>query len=164
MGQKRRLGLGGGATLMPRRLRYCTPSLSPLPFRGKIVPRPLLLRPVPSCFAPSPLASPCPPLTSSLSPRPLSASPPCPLTSPIPVKDASLTQTYSFLPASWAGDTHEETDFLPISDREEEEYLNRRTDSFNDDASTYGKVLADGSRGVEARRLDCSATSKGELA
>ena len=34
------------------------------------------------------------------------------------VKDASLTQTYSFLPASWAGDTHEETDFLPISDRE----------------------------------------------
>ena len=45
------------------------------------------------------------------------------------VKDASLTQTYSFLPASWAGDTHEETDFLPIGDREEEEYLNRRTDS-----------------------------------
>ena len=35
------------------------------------------------------------------------------------VKDASLTQTYSFLPASWAGDTHEETDVLPISDREE---------------------------------------------
>ena len=34
------------------------------------------------------------------------------------VKDASLTQTYSFLPASWAGDTHEETDFLPIGDRE----------------------------------------------
>ena len=45
------------------------------------------------------------------------------------VKDASLLQTYSFLPASWAGDAHEETDFLPIGDREEEEYLNRRTDS-----------------------------------
>ena len=32
------------------------------------------------------------------------------------VRDASLTQMYSFLPASWAGDTHEETDILPISD------------------------------------------------
>ena len=32
------------------------------------------------------------------------------------VKDASLTRMYSFLPASWAGDTHEETDFLPIGD------------------------------------------------
>ena len=32
------------------------------------------------------------------------------------VKDARPTQTYSFLPASWAGDTHEETDFLPIGD------------------------------------------------
>ena len=32
------------------------------------------------------------------------------------VKDARLTQTYSFLPASWAGDTHEETDILPIGD------------------------------------------------
>ena len=30
------------------------------------------------------------------------------------VRNASLTQTYSFLPASWAGDTHEETDALPI--------------------------------------------------
>ena len=30
------------------------------------------------------------------------------------VKDASLTWTYSFLPAFWTGDTHEETDFLPI--------------------------------------------------
>ena len=48
-----------------------------------------------------------------------------------PVKDARLTQTYSFLPASWAGDTHEETDFLPISGREvkEGQCLNRRTDS-----------------------------------
>ena len=47
------------------------------------------------------------------------------------VKDASLTRMYSFLPASWVGDTHEETDFLPIGDREEEEgrCLNRHTDS-----------------------------------
>ena len=37
------------------------------------------------------------------------------------VKDASLSQTYSFLPASWVGDTHEETDFLPIGDREVKE-------------------------------------------
>ena len=37
------------------------------------------------------------------------------------VKDASLTQMHSFLPASWVGDTHEETDFLPIDDREEKE-------------------------------------------
>ena len=35
------------------------------------------------------------------------------------VRNASLTQTFSFLPASWVGDTHEETDVLPISDREE---------------------------------------------
>ena len=40
---------------------------------------------------------------------------------PIHVKDARLLQTYSFLPASWVGDTHEETDFLPIGDREEKE-------------------------------------------
>ena len=37
------------------------------------------------------------------------------------VKDASLSRTYSFLPASWAGDTHEETDFLPIGDQEAKE-------------------------------------------
>ena len=35
------------------------------------------------------------------------------------VRDASPTQTYSFPPASWVGDTHEETDVLPISDQEE---------------------------------------------
>ena len=35
------------------------------------------------------------------------------------VMDASPAQTYSFLPASWAGDTHEETDVLPIGDQEE---------------------------------------------
>ena len=47
------------------------------------------------------------------------------------VKDASLMRTCSFLPASWAGDTHEETDFLPIGDREEKEdqCLNCCTDS-----------------------------------
>ena len=45
------------------------------------------------------------------------------------VKDASWSRTYSFLPASWAGDAHEETDFLPIGDREEKEgrCLNRRS-------------------------------------
>ena len=47
------------------------------------------------------------------------------------VKDARLTQTYSFLPASWAGDTHQETNFLPIGDREvkERQLLVRRIDS-----------------------------------
>ena len=35
------------------------------------------------------------------------------------VKDARPTQTYSFLPAFWAGDTHEETNVLPIGDQEE---------------------------------------------
>ena len=40
---------------------------------------------------------------------------------PQAVKDASLSQVYSFLPASWVGDTHEETDFLPIGDREAKE-------------------------------------------
>ena len=37
------------------------------------------------------------------------------------VRNARSTQTYSFLPASWTGDTHEETDFLPIGDREDKE-------------------------------------------
>ena len=35
------------------------------------------------------------------------------------VRDASLTQMYSLLPASWVGDTHKETDVLPIGDQEE---------------------------------------------
>ena len=62
-----------------------------------------------------------------------------------PVKDASLTQTYSFLPASWAGDTHEETDFLPIGDREEkEQYLNRRTDSLEAMQVLMAEYLASG--------------------
>ena len=48
------------------------------------------------------------------------------------VRDASPTQTYSFLPASWASNTHEETDVLPIGDQEEKggRLLNRRTDRF----------------------------------
>ena len=52
---------------------------------------------------------------------------------------------YSFLPASWAGNTHEETDFLPIGDREEKgkRLLDRCTDSSRDEASTCDKVLAD---------------------
>ena len=71
------------------------------------------------------------------------------------VKDASLTQTYSFLPAFWAGDTHKETDFLPIGDQEEKgkRFLDHCTDSSRGDASTYGEVLAD--RSLEARDLDC---------
>ena len=39
----------------------------------------------------------------------------------VSVKDASLSRTYSFLPASGAGNTHEETDFLPIGDQEVKE-------------------------------------------
>ena len=47
------------------------------------------------------------------------------------VRDARPTQMYSFLPASWTGDTHEETDFLPLGDREEKDtqLLNRHTDN-----------------------------------
>ena len=47
------------------------------------------------------------------------------------VRDARPTQTYSFLPAFWTGDTHEETDFLPIGDREEKDVrlLNCCTDN-----------------------------------
>ena len=54
------------------------------------------------------------------------------------VKDARPTRTYSFLPASWTGDTHEETDFLPIGDREEKSIglLSRHTDNLRDEAST----------------------------
>ena len=59
------------------------------------------------------------------------------------VKDASFNTMYSFLPASWAGDTHEETDVLPISDREEKgKYLlNCHTDSLEAGQVLYGKVL-----------------------
>ena len=47
------------------------------------------------------------------------------------VKDARPTQMYSFLPASWVGDAHGETNFLPIGNREEKgkQLLNHRTDS-----------------------------------
>ena len=69
------------------------------------------------------------------------------------VKDASLTQTYSFLPASWAGDTHEETNFLPIGDREEKERcLNRCTDSLEVMQVLMVKYLADGRRGFSRQR------------
>ena len=72
------------------------------------------------------------------------------------VKDASWSQTYSYLPASWAGDTHEETDFLPIGDREEKERcLDRRTDSLEATPVLMAKYRADGSQGFEAKRLDC---------
>ena len=37
------------------------------------------------------------------------------------VRDASPTQMYFFLPASWVGNTHKETDVLPIGDQEEYE-------------------------------------------
>ena len=64
------------------------------------------------------------------------------------VKDARLTQTYSFLPASWTGDTHEETDFLPISDREGKsiELLDRRTDSLESWRVLVAEYLDKGSR------------------
>ena len=46
-------------------------------------------------------------------------------------------RTLSFL-LSWTGDAHEETDFLPIGDREEKSMglLSRRTDNLRDKAST----------------------------
>ena len=61
------------------------------------------------------------------------------------VRDASLTQTYSFLPASWAGDTHKETDVLPIGDQEEKGkgLLNHRTDSLETMQVLMAKYLAD---------------------
>ena len=70
------------------------------------------------------------------------------------VRDASPTQTYSFLPASWVGDTHEETDVLPISDREEKggRLLNRRTDSLETMQVLMAKYLADGGLPLEAKK------------
>ena len=74
------------------------------------------------------------------------------------VKVASLVQTHSFLPASWAGDTHEETDVLPIGDQEEMDrrLLNCRTDSLRNDASTYDEVLCQAMTFLrnEGRRVD----------
>ena len=71
------------------------------------------------------------------------------------VKDASLTQMYSFLPASWAGDTHKETNFLPIGDREEkgEELLNRRTDSLEARQVLMVKYLQTRARRDKSRLL-----------
>ena len=70
------------------------------------------------------------------------------------VRDASLSRTYSFLPTSWVGDTHEETNFLPISDREEKEgrCLNRRTDSLESMRVLMAKYLR-GFRGKETGLL-----------
>ena len=61
------------------------------------------------------------------------------------VKDARSTQTYSLLPASWAGDTHKETDVLPIGDREEKEkqLLNRHVDSLETMQVLVAKYFAD---------------------
>ena len=61
------------------------------------------------------------------------------------VRDASPTQTYSFLPASWVGDTHEETNVLPIGDQEEKggQLLNCRTDSLEAMQVLMAKYLAD---------------------
>ena len=81
------------------------------------------------------------------------------------VKDASLTQMYSFLPASWVGDTHEETDFLPIGNREEKERcLNRCTDSLEAMQVLMAKYLAEGRRGSRGKEIGLLATSSRELA
>ena len=72
---------------------------------------------------------------------------------------------YSFLPASWAGDTHEETDFLPIGDREEKERcLNRRSDSLEAKQVLMAKYLADGRQGSQGKETGLLATSSRELA
>ena len=61
------------------------------------------------------------------------------------VKDASPTLSYSFLPASWAGDTHKETDVLPIGGREEKgkRLLNHRIDSLETMRILMAKYFAD---------------------
>ena len=76
------------------------------------------------------------------------------------VKDARLTQMYSFLPASWVGDTHRETNFLPIGDREAKEgrLLVRRTDSLEMIQVLVVKYLSTKvfPRGEERQgRMDC---------
>ena len=71
------------------------------------------------------------------------------------VKDASSDMTHSFLPASWAGNTHEETNVLPIGNREEEEkcFLNRHTDSLETRQVLYDKVLLSRQRpSLEAKK------------
>ena len=61
---------------------------------------------------------------------------------------------YSFLPAFWAGDTHEETNVLPISDREEkgEQLLNRRTDSLGTTQVLMAKYLAGEGLSLEVKK------------
>ena len=76
------------------------------------------------------------------------------------VKDARLTQMYSFLPASWVGDTHGETNFLPIGNREAKEgrLLVRRTDSLEMIQVLVVKYLSTKvfPRGEERQgRMDC---------
>ena len=76
------------------------------------------------------------------------------------VKDASLTRSYSFLPASWAGDTHEETDVLPIGDREEKGkgLLNHCTDSLGTMQVLRAKYIADKMARDKRMRLLASQT------
>ena len=71
------------------------------------------------------------------------------------VKDARLTQMYSFLPAFWAGDTHRETNFLPIGDREEkgEWLLNCHTDSLGTRQVLVAKYLWQTRIGRDESRL-----------
>ena len=59
---------------------------------------------------------------------------------------------YSFLLASWAGDTHEETDILPIGDQEEKgkRLLNCHTDSLGTMQVLVAKYLADEEIGLLA--------------
>ena len=73
------------------------------------------------------------------------------------VKDASLIPMCSFLPASWTGDAHEETDFLPIGNQEEKEerLLNRLTDSSETIQVLVAKYLWMRVFRGETRRLDC---------
>ena len=70
------------------------------------------------------------------------------------VKDASPIQMYSFLPASWAGDTHKETDILPIGDQEEKGkwLLNRHIDNLGTTQVLYGKVLGRQRSFLEAKK------------
>ena len=69
------------------------------------------------------------------------------------VRDASPTQMYSFLPASWVGDIHEETDVLPIGDQEEKgkRLLNHCTDSLGTMQVLVAKYLADEDLSLERR-------------
>ena len=78
------------------------------------------------------------------------------------VKDSSLTRTYSFLPASWAGNTHEETDVLPIGDQEEKGkgLLNCRTDSLGTMQVLRAKYLADKTARDKRMRLLVSHTKE----